>query len=236
MKKRIICISDTHLPYQHKDTFRFLKAIRDEYAINLATHVGDVFDNHYPSYHEKEAGCLGGSEEIRESRKAAKKLEELFPELYISEGNHDILPKRKANSAQVPLEWVATPNRVYGLEGGWKWDSHHYIPYGDNLSFLLVHSVGANTRTNATRYSHSSVQGHHHSEFCISYQADTDTLRWSMSVGCLIDPHSPAFRYDKQNFTRRPILGCGIILEQTPILIPMTLTKSGRWNKRLPSL
>lgn len=236
MKKRIICISDSHFPYHHKDTFRFLKAIRDEYDINVAAHVGDVNDNHYPSYHEKEPDCFGGREELVEARKACKRLEEIFPELLISEGNHDILPKRKANSAQVPLEWVSNPNQVYGLEGGWDWQPYHYIPYGDNKKFLLTHSVGVNTRTNATRYSHSSVQGHHHSEFCISYQADTDTLRWSMSVGCLIDPHAPAFRYDKKRITSRPILGSGIIINETPILVPMILTKSGRWNGKLPKV
>lgn len=236
MKKRIICISDTHFPYQHRDTFRFLRAIKEEYDINLATHVGDVNDNHYPSYHEMEPDCYGGSEELKEARKACRRLEEIFPEMCISEGNHDILPRRKANTAQIPVEWVADPNRVYGLSGGWKWDSHHYIPYAQGLEFLLVHSMGINTRTNAMRYSHSSVQGHHHGEFCISYQADHDTLRWSMSTGCLIDPKSPAFRYDKNNYVRRPILGCGAVLEGTPVLVPMTLTKSGRWNNRLITL
>jgi len=233
-KKRIICISDTHFPYHHRDTFSFLKAIRDEYAITDVTHVGDVVDNHFPSYHEMEAGCLGGSEEIKEARKACQKLERIFPEMRISLGNHDLLPKRKANSASVPLDWVAEPNRVYALEGGWDWKSYHRVPYGDNLHFLLVHSVGTNLKANAMRYSHSSVQGHHHSTFGVEYAADTDTLRWAMGVGCLIDPRSPAFQYDKKNVVSRPILGCGIILEGVPITIPMILNKSGSWCKRLP--
>ena len=235
-KRRILCIADTHFPYHHRDTFSFLKAIRDEYDINTVTHVGDVVDNHYPSFHEKEAGCLGGSEEIKAARKACQKLEELFPEMKISLGNHDLLPKRKANSASVPLDWVACPNTVYGLEGGWDWKSSHYIPYGDNLKFLLVHSVGTNIKTSAYRYSHSSVQGHHHSTFGVHYAADTDTLRWHMSVGCLIDPRSPAFQYDKNNIISRPILGSGIVLEGSPHVVPMVLNKSGRWDKRLPSL
>ena len=232
-KKRIIVISDTHFPYHHQDTFAFLKAIKSEYDINVVTHVGDVVDNHYPSFHEKEAGCLGGSEEIRAARKACQRLEKIFPEMKISVGNHDILPKRKANMASVPLDWVSTPNDVYQLQGGWDWQPSHYIPYGDNLKFLLVHSVGANLKTNAHRYSHSSAQGHHHSTFGIQYAADTDTLRWALGVGCLIDPRSPAFQYDKSNIISRPILGCGAVIEGIPKAIPMTLNKSGRWNKRL---
>ena len=234
IKPRILCIADTHFPYQHRDTFRFLQAIYDEYAINKVCHVGDVCDNHYPSYHEKEAGCLGGSEEIKAARKACQKLESMFPEMKVSVGNHCILPKRKANSAQVPLEWVAEPNEVYQLQGGWDWQPSHMIKYGKNLEFLLTHSVGANTRTNAQKFSHSSVQGHHHSELCVAYEADTKVIRWAMSVGCLIDLHSPAFHYDKNRITKRPLLGSGIIIEETPITIPMTLTKSGRWNNKLP--
>lgn len=234
MKPRILCISDTHFPYHHRDTFAFLKAIKSQYDINKACHVGDVCDNHYPSFHEKEPECLGGSEEIREARKACKKLELIFPELKVSCGNHDLLPKRKANSANVPLDWVAEPNEVYRLNGGWDWQPSHRIKYGKDLEFLLTHSVGLNTRTNAQRYSHSSVQGHHHSEFCISYETDMNSIRWSMSVGCLIDLHSPAFNYDKNRITKRPVLGCGIVIEESPMLIPMTLTKSGRWNRKIP--
>jgi hypothetical protein len=55
-----------------------------------------------------------------------------------------------------------------------------------------------------------------------------------MGVGCLIDPHSPAFQYDKKNIVSRPVLGSGVVIEGIPSVIPMTLTKSGRWNKRLP--
>lgn len=233
-KKRIICISDTHFPYHHRDTFIFLRAVRDDYDINSVCHVGDVVDNHYPSFHEMEAGCLGGDEELREARIACRKLEEIFPVMKIALGNHDLLPKRKANAANIPLDWVNDPNTVYELEGGWDWSTSHYIPYGDNLKFLLVHSVGINLKVNAMRYSHSSVQGHHHSTFGIYYNKDIDVTRWAMGTGCLIDPDSPAFSYDKKNVVSRPILGLGAVIEETPMTIPMTLTKSGRWNKRLP--
>lgn len=232
-KKRILCIADTHFPYHHRDTFAFLKAIKDEYDINEVCHVGDVNDNHFPSYHEKESDCLGGAEEIHASRLACQRLEKIFPEMKIALGNHDLLPKRKAASANVPLDWVSEPNTVYELNGGWDWASSHYISYGDNLKFLLVHSIGINLKTNSTRYSHSSVQGHHHSTFGINYVADTDTLRWAMGVGCLIDPKSPAFMYDKKNIVSRPILGSGVVIEGTPHVIPMTLNKSGGWNRTL---
>jgi hypothetical protein len=48
--------------------------------------------------------------------------------------------------------------------------------------------------------------------FEISYYADINQLRWSMSVGCLLDPNSPAARYASRSVLKRPILGCGVIL------------------------
>jgi predicted phosphodiesterase len=227
--KNLMVISDTHFPYHHPDTFDFIRYLKAKYNIDGAVSVGDMNDNHYPSFHEKEADCYSGSEELRLSRLACQELESIFPEMLISEGNHDILAKRKAQSADIPLEWVSSPNTVYDLKGGWEWGSHHYFMAGDS-KVLLVHSVSTNTRNNATKYSHCSVQGHHHSEYCVAYTSDTDVLRWSMSVGCLIDPKSPAFRYDKNNILRRPILGLGVILNGTPMLEPMVLKSNGRWR------
>jgi hypothetical protein len=77
---------------------------------------------------------------------------------------------------------------------------------------LMVHSVGANPQTNAARYGHNSIQGHHHSVFGVAYSSDMNNLRWHMSVGCLLDQNSPAARYGKMAVLKRPILGCGVIV------------------------
>lgn len=227
--ENILVISDTHFPYQHPDTFDFLEYLANKHRVAGVVHVGDLNDNHFPSYHEKEYDCYSGKEELEKSKEACQRLESLFPEMLIAEGNHDLLPKRKAQSADIPLDWVAHPNTIYGLNGGWKWNSHHYFWTGDNKC-LLVHSIGTNTRTNAERYSHNSVQGHHHSEMAVAYSSDTDKLKWSMSVGCLIDPKAPAFRYDKKIITKRPILSSGVIINGTPYTEPMTLKTNGRWR------
>lgn len=227
--ERILVISDTHFPYHHPDTFDFLEHLAEKHKVTGVVSVGDMNDNHYPSFHEKEYDCYSGREELEHSKEACQRLESLFPRMLISEGNHDILPKRKAKSADIPLDWVAHPNHIYGLGGEWQWDSHHYFYTGDSKC-LLVHTIGANTRTNAEKYSHNSAQGHHHSEFSVAYSADTDKLKWSMSVGCLIDPKAPAFRYDKKVITKRPILGGGVIIDNTPYTEPMVLKTNGRWR------
>lgn len=76
----------------------------------------------------------------------------------------------------------------------------------------MVHSVGANTKINAERFSHNSIQGHHHSTMGVERAGDKACLRWSMTVGCLIDPNSPASAYNRSAVHRRPLLGCGALL------------------------
>ena len=84
---------------------------------------------------------------------------------------------------------------------------------------LMVHAIGTNTQQNATKMAHNSIQGHHHSAFGVEYYADKSLLRWSMSVGCFLDPDSPAARYGAGNVHKRPILGCGALFGEQKILV-----------------
>lgn len=77
---------------------------------------------------------------------------------------------------------------------------------------LMAHSLSSNTLNNAKQFSHHSIQGHHHSLQGIERFADKGMLRWSMSVGCLLDPNSPAARYGSKAVLKRPILGAGLLL------------------------
>jgi len=120
---------------------------------------------------------------------------------------------------------------MYGVD--WKWVDKDYFKINKDLNCLMTHAMAGNTLTNARIHSHASVQGHHHGVFGLEYFADTEVLRWSMSVGCLINTHHPAFNYAKGFVSKRPILGCGGLVEDSPFLVPMHLTKTGRWNGRL---
>ena len=74
----------------------------------------------------------------------------------------------------------------------------------------------------------SAVQGHYHTKFVISYWANPDDIFFGMNVGCLINQKSMAFSYAK-NFRTRFIIGCGVILNGIPRLLPMVLDKNGNW-------
>jgi hypothetical protein len=78
-----------------------------------------------------------------------------------------------------------------------------------------------------------AVQGHYHERFNIQYWGNPLALNWGLQVGCLIDKDSLAFEYGRSNL-KRPVIGCGIILEGQPRLLPLVMGKNGRWNKKLP--
>ena len=77
---------------------------------------------------------------------------------------------------------------------------------------LMIHSISTSTKNNAAKFSHNSLQGHYHSIFEISYAADSENIRWSMTVGTLQDPHGVAARYGSGIILKRPILGIGVVL------------------------
>lgn len=230
--RNTIFISDTHAPFNHRDTLRFLEAIKDAYDIKVAKHVGDVVDNHFSSFHPVEYGTLSAKDEHRKAKRFVQELNELFPVMTISLGNHCIMSARKAKVADIPLEHLKSYNAMYEIKG-WTWSDKDYFKVDKYNKCLLVHAMSRNTLINAKTHSHHSVQGHYHGTFGIEYFADTEVLRWSMTVGCLIDTNSPAFNYAKGYTNNKPIIGCGVVIEDRPILVPMQLRKSGRWNNKL---
>ncbi len=229
--KNCIFISDTHFPYQHRDTFAFLKAIKKKYNIQIAKHVGDVCDNHSSSFHDLEYGCLSAKEEYLEARKCCQKLAEIFPKLTISIGNHCKMTPRKAKASGIPEDHLKSYNEIYGVN--WNWVDHDWFKINQYDNCMMVHAMSVNTLTNAKTHSHCSVQGHHHGTCGIQYFADKQHLRWSMSTGCLIDPDSPAFNYSKGNTNNRPIIACGGLVDDSPVIFKMQLKADGRWNKKL---
>jgi 3',5'-cyclic AMP phosphodiesterase CpdA len=227
-----IIISDTHAPYHHKDTLRFIDAIVDTYGIVDAKHTGDIVDNHFSSFHDIEYGTYSAVEEHKRACSFIKELEDRFPELIVVLGNHDILTERKAIKGNIQREHIKDYNARY-YTPGWQFLEYDYFRINKYNNCLLRHSISSSTLNNAKQYSHCSIQGHHHGSYGIEYFSDTETLRWAMTVGCLVDSHSPAFNYARSSVLKRQIIGCGGIINDIPVLFPMQLTKSGRWNNKI---
>jgi len=229
--KNTLIISDTHAPFHHRDTLPFLDALVDHWGIEDAKHTGDIVDNHFGSFHDVEHGTMSAKDEHIQAKKFVKKLEERFPSLTVVLGNHDILAERKATKAGIMMEHLNDYNSRYDVN--WNWVEDDFFKVDQYNHCLLTHSIGSGTLNNATKFSHCSIQGHHHSKYGLEYFADNQILRWSITSGCLIDQKSPAFNYARKAVLARAIIGCAVIVNNTPIMTPMRLTKSGRWNKKV---
>jgi len=204
MKNKII-LSDLHYPYHHKDSFDFIEEAMYVYDIDEAMSVGDIPDNHHGSFHDVEYGTLSAQEEFDQTYECMQRLATLFPKMDVAIGNHDAIPSRKAKAAGLPQDTIKSYNDLYGVN--WNcYDKHFFNLTGKDDRCLLVHAMSTNTLNNAKSHSFKSIQGHHHSNFGIEYFSDEGKLRWSMSVGCLIDLNHPAFNYASGATMKRPII------------------------------
>jgi len=232
LKGNILIISDLHAPYQHRDALTFLKAVKNKYNIKHVKCVGDAIDNHSGSFHTIEYNTLSAKEEHEQAKQFMKKLHEEFPKMTMIIGNHSSMSYRKAKEACIPLDHIKSYNELYETPG-WNWTSREFFELSNGQKCMIVHNMSSSTLNNAAKHSFCTIQGHFHSNFQICYYADADMIRWSMTTGCLIDTHSPAFNYGRGATINRPVLGCGAIINNKPILIPMVLNDNGRWNKKV---
>jgi len=226
-----LIISDPHFPYQHPDFFEFLAALEWAYSIEIVKCTGDIIDNHTGSFHDTEYGTLSPKEEHEAAYNCVQKLYKMFPKMTIVQGNHDAIPKRKAKAAGIPEDFIKDFNQLYDVD--WKFVDRDFFRINKYDECLLVHTMGANTLSNARNHSHCSVQGHHHGRYGIEYFGDTNMLRWSMTLGCLVDQKHPAFNYASGATLNRPIIGCGGIIDDEPRLFKMRLLSNGRWDGKI---
>ena len=222
-----LIISDTHFPYEHPDTFDFLEALAYAYDIKEVKHTGDMVDNHTGSFHEIEYGTLSPKDEHDLAKEKVQQLSKLFPKMTVIIGNHGSMSYRKARACGIPEDHLKSYNDIYDVN--WEWTDKDFFKVDKYSDCLLVHTMGANTLSNARNHSHCSIQGHHHGKYGLEYFGDTNMLRWSMTLGCLIDTNHPAFNYGAKATLNRPIIGCGGIIDNEPRLFKMQLNSAGRW-------
>ncbi len=226
--KRILCISDQHMPYEHPDMFRFLAAIKNKYRPTLVINGGDEIDAHSLSFHDSDNDLPSSGDELKLATKKLKQLEKMFPDMIILDSNHGSLATRRFKHHGIPMKMLATQQQIYGVSERWKWVNDLTLTLPDGSPVYLCHGMSKNGIKLAAQRGTNVVQFHFHTEFRIDYIGNPNSLLWSMQCGCLIDRKSLAFAYDKLNLNR-PIIGLGMIIDSKPLLIPMKLSKDGRW-------
>jgi len=230
--RRVLLISDQHMPYQHPDMFRFLAAIKAKYKPTLVVNGGDEIDNHSISFHDSDHDLPSAGDELAKASILLRKLEKMFPKMILLDSNHGSLALRRLKHHGIPMKLLATPHQIYGVSEKWQWvnDLSLELPNGQPVYFC--HGMSKDGKKLASQRGTNVVQFHYHTEFRIDYIGNPSSLLWSLQCGCLIDRKSMAFAYDKLNLNR-PIIGTGMIIDSKPVLIPMILNKSGRWINKL---
>ncbi len=229
---RILVISDLHAPYCHKDTVAFLKAIKEKYKPTRVILSGDEADYHAISFHDHDPDLDAPGAELTKAINTLKPIYKLFPVAEVLESNHGSLVIRKALANGLSRRFFRGPGEVLEAPRGWTWHFDITLKLPNNTLCYFHHSKGVNAKKNSQALGMSFVQGHHHEEFSIQYWGNPTALLFGMTVGCLVDNKSLALAYNKNNL-KRPVIGCAVIIDSIPHLIPMVLNGNGRWVGKL---
>jgi len=229
--KRILVISDLHLPYQHQDAFIFLKEIKKQYKPDFIINIGDLLDFHAINMHTHDPDLYSPGMELDKSKEYIKELESMFPKMVEVDSNHSSLVYRRALKYGMSRQFLKPYGDFLGTKK-WKWVDDFTITMSNGQRCFFTHGRSADILKVSQAMGMSAVQGHYHTKFVISWWANPDNLFFGMNVGCMINQKSLAFAYAK-NFKTRFILGCGVIIDGIPRLLPMVLNNKGRWINKL---
>lgn len=230
MCRRIMVIGDLHAPYTHPDAIAFLKHIRDSYGPDMVVQVGDETDGHAISFHDSDPNLDSAGVELEKAKAVLEEVHELFPNLLVCDSNHGSLVYRRAKAHGLPVQFIKKYRDILFPEHGapaWSWADAWVLqtPLGP---VRFQHQVSGDFMLNASHERTSLVLGHEHGRFEVQYAASSAALYFGAYAGCLIDRKSLAFAYGKLH-RKKPILGCMVITDGNPQLIPMLMDDTGRW-------
>lgn len=228
----ILILSDLHVPYQHPDAFAFLAALKKKYKPTRVVCIGDEVDKHAMSFHDSDPDLPSAGDELEWAIEQMEYLYDIFPKVDLVDSNHGSMVYRKGKHHGIPRKYLRDYGDVLEAPAGWKWHMDLTIKVGKR-EIYFHHGISKNIIKVVKERGVCVVQGHFHTEFNIQYCGTPNHLLWGLQTGCLIDHHALAFAYDRTNLGR-PVIGCGIIIDGLPHLLPMQLKKNGRWNGVTP--
>lgn len=231
--KSILVISDQHFPFNHADIIAFLKACKAKYKPDRIVNIGDELDYHSISFHTHSPDLMSPSDELQTALNRIKPLYDLFPKMDILESNHGSLVYRKGEFNGLPRHVFKSYREILGAPPGWHWHFDFTLEMSNGAYCYFHHGKSNDILKLSQSLGMSCVTGHYHEKFEIRYWGNSLGLYWGMMVGCLIDNDEIAFNYNKVNL-KRPVIGCGLIRNGIPTLVPMILKENGRWNGVLP--
>lgn len=234
----ILCVSDLHAPYMHKDAVKFLKAVKAKYKPNHVVFMGDIIDAHAVSEFQTDSDLDNAGAELRAAIKQLVPLYKEFPKADVLWGNHDLRPLKAALRGGISRSFMRDINEVIRAPKTWKWHFELVKKLKSGNDCLFVHQKGGrDVGLSAAKDNMCIVQGHEHSKFEIMYRANHYKLMWGMTCGCLVDDNSFAFLYSRTSSwtakSNKFIIGCSLIIDGQPRLIPMLLDRRGKWTGKI---
>jgi len=202
---RILVIGDLHEPFCLDGYLKFCKETYLKYNCNKVIFIGDIIDNHYSSYHESSADGLGGKYELEQAVKKLSKWYKAFPVADVTLGNHDRIIIRKAQSSNIPSQWIKNYKEVLKTP---KWNYVTDVFYND---VRFVHGDKSGKPRMATKRDMvSTVSGHYHTDMYVDWMFGKTRAIFGMAVGCGIDSSSYAMGYMQGG--KKEAIGCGIVV------------------------
>jgi len=184
------------------------------------------------SYHDSDVDLFSAGHELIEAIKKLEPIYKLFPRAEVIDSNHSSMIYRKAKTHGIPRAFLKSYSEFLEAPLGWKWHNDLVLTMSDGNDVYFHHGKSTQVIKTSQAMSMSHVAGHYHEKFSLQFWANPHQLYFALQCGCLVDDSSMAFHYNKTNL-KRPILGCAVIEEGIPVLIPMVMKRGGRWNQRL---
>lgn len=215
----VIFIADLHAPWILDGYLEFCKEQQKKYDCGTVIFSGDIIDSGAWSYHEHDPDGYSVKDELYAAKKQLKQVYSMFPEAISLLGNHDLLISRKAKTAGLSQEFIRDLNDVLDAPKSWKF-VHEFIK--DNVRYIHGSTGDAFKRAVDSRM--STCQGHLHSKTFVQWSVSEKDAIFGLQVGAGFDRDKYAFDYAKP-FPKKPIIGCGIILDHgtTPFVKLMKL-------------
>lgn len=210
--KRVLIISDLHIPYSAKGYLTFLKDLKKSFKPQIVINIGDELDYHDMSMHDSDVDLDSAGKELDKSiQELQDGLHKLFPRMFLLESNHGSMVLRRAKKFKVPVRTLRSLPDLYETPK-WSWHDEILLTTSNGPVYLCHGKSGVYGKM-VKETGASCVQGHYHGKFEITYHRGVLDTRFNMFVGCLVDVDSLALAYGR-NFTVKPILGCGGIDEK----------------------
>ena len=218
-----------HEPASHPGYLAFVQDVAERWATERVVFIGDVVDHHAVSFHQTSPVAAGSEDEANATQAGIDRWRGAWPRAVVTIGNHDERVHRLAASVKVPPRFVRDYSRTWNTPG-WRWvrdvqiDGVHYH-HGTGLGGQ------APALTAARQSMRSTVVGHVHSVGGVRWACGPGRRVFGLDTGCGVDEDHPAMSYGR-DLVRRPVLGCGVVIDGHPYHEAMDASPRGPYARR----